>query len=475
MTRVTFAFDKRTARTFDADGRMRVRDCILSTAEVNPYYGREIPGWQGLGLKSEQQYDLYRDPDEMKKGAASFNGVPLMLKHIPQTADDPRKEYQAGSVHSVRFDGKHMRGDLLVSDGYAIDLIKSDQLSDLSCGYRYDPEMTSGDNAGARYDGIMRNIQGNHVALVDDGRASDAHVADAAFKPQPGASTMPNPVNPAAAPAPAAAAPAAAAPMAAAPGAEMGGQSDMAAIGAALKNIAELLADIHGKVGGAAPAAAAAPAAEPAPGADNMNGETDEIAQQPGEGEAQDFDLTAATEGNEGNFASGAQDEDEPGPEQSGEYSVNNTGSQEGTPARGNTTPQDMLGQGEPKGPAGAMDAKSVRTAIVNAVKAERARAAGVSEALREVRGVLGEVYGMDDAGAIYREALAQVGVDIKHVAKGTERAAWQACKVARGVQAGAGRRVGQQGDAQHALDAKAVETNQSNVVQMLGKIRVLG
>ncbi|HWT35755.1 MAG TPA: DUF2213 domain-containing protein, partial [Paraburkholderia sp.] len=132
MPRIVFAMDKQSSRSKDADGRMRVKNCVLSTAEINPYRGEEIPGWDDLGLKPHTVYELYRDPAELKKAVPTFEGIPLMIKHIPQTADEPRKEYQAGSVHSISFDGKHLRGDLLVSDGYAIELIESDELSDLS-------------------------------------------------------------------------------------------------------------------------------------------------------------------------------------------------------------------------------------------------------------------------------------------------------------------------------------------------------
>ena len=101
MSHVQFAFDRQSARSFDADGRMRVKNCILSTAEVNPYYGREVVRWRELGLDPDKVYHLYRDPEELARAADSFEGVPLMLKHIVQTAGNPQKEYQAGSVYNV--------------------------------------------------------------------------------------------------------------------------------------------------------------------------------------------------------------------------------------------------------------------------------------------------------------------------------------------------------------------------------------
>ena len=462
MPDIVFAFDRKTARSIDADGRMRVKDCILSTAEVNPYRGREIPDKEGtLNLDPNKVYDLYRDPEELRKAVASFEGVPLMIKHIPQTADAPRKEYQAGAVHSITFDGKNLRGDLLVSDGVAIDLIESDTLSDLSCGYRYKPVMRSGDADGTRYDGVMTEIQGNHVALVDDGRASGAHVADSALRPESetnGESKMPFPnendkpagdaggeenAPPAAGSenAAPAAAPAAAAP-AAAPAATEGGAPDMAAIGQALKHIAAILQDMQGKLGGAA--------AAPAPGAmDSETGENDEIVQN---GEAADMELQPAVAGDsEGGApemnAGGGDNPSLPAP------------NQDGTGARGNSTPY------------GAMDARTVKTvdaAVAKALKAERARVAALSEAQRDVRGVLGEVYGMDSAADVYREALKVKG--ITGVARGAEKAAWQGYVAG---QAGARGRV--VGNVDHAMDSNVGDKTRAGLLGHLSKISVKG
>lgn len=456
MTAVIFAFDRQTARSFDADGRMRVKNCILSTAEVNPYRGSEIPTWQDLNLDPDKVYDLYRDPDEMRKAADTFNGLPLMVKHIPQTAEEPRKEYQCGSIYSVEFDGKHLRGDLLVSDGRAIELIEADELSDLSCGYRYKPVMQPGEAGGAKYDGRMTGLEGNHVALVDDGRASGAHVADRALQPSPnqrpqGADAMPFPTEnkdaPEAGAAPAAAP--AAAPGAAAPGSPAGEaneQTNMAAIGAALKQIATLLQDIHGATMTPAAPAAAAPGAM-----DDMTGREDEIAQDPDVG-AEDDNLELGAQGagppvaaEDGDLTVGQDPDQQPLPS-----------NQEGNPARGNPTPH------------GAMDAKSVKALVANAVKAERDRSAAVSEAQRATRGVLGDVV-MDSASAIYREALMTVGVDVSDIAKGQEKMAWQTYKTMAGRAAGVRPEL--------AMDSKSGDANPqaAGLFAHLNKISVKG
>lgn len=464
MPDIIFAFDKNTSRSKDADGRMRVKDCILSTAEVNPYRGREIPKNDELGLEANKVYDLWRSPEELGKAVASFEGVPLMIKHIPQTAEQPRKEYMGGSVHSVKFDGKHLRGDLLVFDGMAIELIESDELSDLSCGYRYKPVMRSGDAGGQHYDGVMTDIQGNHVALVDDGRASGAHVADSALRSAPeqtpnGDSKMPFPnenekpeggdaggeEQPNAGGAPNAGAPEAAAPApGAAPAAAAPADGGMAAIGQALKHIAACLTDIQARLPQAGAAAPAAPGAM-----DSENGENDEMEQKP-EGAA-DMELEAAVKGDsEGGApemnAGGGDNPSLPAPKQ------------DGTGARGENTPY------------GAMDARTVKTvqsAVDQALKRERARVSALNEACRDVRGVLGDVYGMDHAGDVYRAALEVKGVT--GVAKGAEKAAWQ------GYISGAAGARGARNKTEMAMDSNAVEKNQSGVLAHLAKISVKG
>lgn len=190
LANATFAFDKKSARSFDADGRMRVRDCVISVAEVNPYYGKEIPRRAELALDANTVYDLYRDPEELARGAASFNGLPLMIRHIAQTADEPRKEYIGGSVGNARFANDQLIADLLVWDKKAIEYIQSGELADLSSSYRYKYKPEPGEVNGRKYHGRMTDIEGNHVALVEDGRATGAHVADSALISPTGATDV---------------------------------------------------------------------------------------------------------------------------------------------------------------------------------------------------------------------------------------------------------------------------------------------
>jgi hypothetical protein len=177
------AFDRASVRTYDRDGRLHVEITNISKAAVNPYIGREIPDWKALGLDPDRVYKLLRDPDELAKAAATFNNIPLLSRHVPVTADDHKPDLVIGSTGTdADFDGSHLRNSLVVWARDAIDDIESDVKKELSAAYRYRADMTPGTYEGEPYDGVMRDLVGNHVAIVREGRAgSSVVVGDAAI------------------------------------------------------------------------------------------------------------------------------------------------------------------------------------------------------------------------------------------------------------------------------------------------------
>ncbi len=173
------AFD-RSARRIDADGRLHVDRSHISKATVNPYYGKEIPGYEALGLQPDTVYRLFRDPVELERGAATFARLPILSEHVPVTVDAPRPDLVVGAIGSeITFTPPYLDADLCVWDATAIAGIETDKVRELSCAYRYVPVMEPGEFEGQPYDGRMTEIQGNHLALVEVGRAgSDVVVAD---------------------------------------------------------------------------------------------------------------------------------------------------------------------------------------------------------------------------------------------------------------------------------------------------------
>ena len=104
---------------------------------------------------------------------ASFNGKPVVIGHpstdsgllTPSTA----RMAAIGNMQNIRRgaggDADKLLADLLITDAIAISLIESGQLREVSCGYRGIVEPTGPGR------GVQTAVIGNHLALVDRGRA----------------------------------------------------------------------------------------------------------------------------------------------------------------------------------------------------------------------------------------------------------------------------------------------------------------
>ena len=115
-----------------------------------------------------------RTPDEVmsRETVDSFALVPVTNDHPPEllTADNA-KQYAVGAVsEQVRPDGDKLRASLMITDARTIEAVQAGKV-ELSCGYTADVVAEAGTWNGQRYDARQTNIRGNHVAIVDAGRA----------------------------------------------------------------------------------------------------------------------------------------------------------------------------------------------------------------------------------------------------------------------------------------------------------------
>jgi hypothetical protein len=170
----------RSARSLDANGHLHIAGSNIAKACVSPYFGGEIPDFEKLGLNPQREYLLLRDPDELAKAAPSFALKPVLSTHIVVDAGDHPREVVAGTIGSdVTWSPPYLQADLEIWDGQDIEAIETKRKAQLSPAYRYEADMTPGTYQGERYDGVMRNISGNHLALVDVGRQGpDVMAAD---------------------------------------------------------------------------------------------------------------------------------------------------------------------------------------------------------------------------------------------------------------------------------------------------------
>ncbi|MGH7714983.1 MAG: DUF2213 domain-containing protein [Vulcanimicrobiaceae bacterium] len=189
---LSFAFDRGSVRRFDEVGRMFVPGVNISKAQIRPYAGWEIPGWDDetkthkLGLDPNKIYRMCCPPDELEKAAPTFNGIQLLKEHVPVDADDHQKEEIIGTTWSdCRFEHPYLKVGLSVWTQEGIDLIESEKQRQISSGYQYDPDMTPGVFEGEEFDGVMRNLRGNHCIVCEEGRAGpDVVVPDSVIELQ---------------------------------------------------------------------------------------------------------------------------------------------------------------------------------------------------------------------------------------------------------------------------------------------------
>ena len=129
----------------------------------------------------------YRPPDEVSAPASldSFKLVPVTDDHPPEMLSATNaRQYSVGSTgNDVRADDDHVIGSVAVHDAKTIAKMESGKLQ-VSCGYECDLDETPGVTPdGVRYDAVQRNIRGNHLAIVQRGRADSARIRlDSAFR-----------------------------------------------------------------------------------------------------------------------------------------------------------------------------------------------------------------------------------------------------------------------------------------------------
>lgn len=180
MSRQNIIMDSQSKRSIDRNGFMHVELCNITKESVDPYFGREIPKHRELGLDPETIYYGWRKGEELEKAARTFCGLPLMREHHMDSSEDPQREHRVGSVGTdCAWKSPYLTATLTVTDAEAIRKIESGERMELSSGYFFTPVFEKGEWNGQPYDFIMTDIQGNHVALVEEGRAgSDVCVAD---------------------------------------------------------------------------------------------------------------------------------------------------------------------------------------------------------------------------------------------------------------------------------------------------------
>jgi uncharacterized protein len=155
------------------EGYLLCLDISIARTGTQIYAKSELPD---LEADKEGKIEVLREEKEVfrPETIASFEGKSFVIKH-PDDDVSPEdwSKLTKGimqNVHRGEGDAKDdLVCDILVTDADAIKLIKNGNMRELSCGYSAEYEQTEPGKAK------QTKIIGNHVALVDEGRAGHSY------------------------------------------------------------------------------------------------------------------------------------------------------------------------------------------------------------------------------------------------------------------------------------------------------------
>lgn len=165
-----------TDKSRTKDGYL-VTEARFARSGIYEYAGRD------LGKPDKDVIRVFRPDEEVfsQDAMASFAHKPITNDHPSEMVDAANWKREAVGFTDGRVarDGDFVVIPMMVTDGKAVKEV-DDGKQELSAGYSCDIDFSSGEtDSGEQYDAVMRNIRGNHIAIVDKGRAgSECRIGD---------------------------------------------------------------------------------------------------------------------------------------------------------------------------------------------------------------------------------------------------------------------------------------------------------
>lgn len=160
-------------------GGFLVSDACIARTGIQHYHASE------LGMTGDRLVPVYR-PESSVKDAKALRGLshaPVTLDHPPElVTSDNWEKYGVGEVSTeVEWVDNKLKIPLLVKDAAAISAIQGGK-RELSVGYTCNLKFEDGVTPeGERYEAVQEDIEYNHVAIVQEGRAgSECRIGDSA-------------------------------------------------------------------------------------------------------------------------------------------------------------------------------------------------------------------------------------------------------------------------------------------------------
>lgn len=161
-TRISENISKR-----EPEGYLICKDVPIARTGSQVYLADEL----NLDGDPDRQVSVYRPEDEVfsKATMASFEGMPITDDHPDNEVTVDNISYlQKGHAQNIRrgsgSESNMLIADLIITDQTLIDEITNGGKREISCGYNYELVEEKGKF-------LQRQIRGNHIAVVDQGRA----------------------------------------------------------------------------------------------------------------------------------------------------------------------------------------------------------------------------------------------------------------------------------------------------------------
>lgn len=160
-----FRYDVSTIQNyvFTDEGYLRVKARIARTG-IQSY--TDANGGVRLEYRPEEEVAATEALDSFREKCVTKEHPPVLLDALNT------KDYAVGFTSAdVSYSDGFVESTLTVTDKETIDAIMRGDVREVSCGYKVDYTPEPGITPdGQHYDGIQRNIRGNHVAIVNRAR-----------------------------------------------------------------------------------------------------------------------------------------------------------------------------------------------------------------------------------------------------------------------------------------------------------------
>lgn len=176
-----YSSDSASARKYDLNGWPEIKGNPISKVGIFEYLGRDI----SPDLEPEKIYKVYRPEEELTdpETLESFKLLPWTNEHAMLGSDEGMLPPEEKGIHGVigedvYFEDGYLKGNLKIFSTKLAQMIDSGK-KELSIGYRCLYDLTAGVYDGEKYDAVQRQIRGNHLATVTEGRSGhDVAVLD---------------------------------------------------------------------------------------------------------------------------------------------------------------------------------------------------------------------------------------------------------------------------------------------------------